>query len=767
MANNNILISRLALSAVVPWLIAMPSAAGVESVDVELEPFRLLLRDGSGSVVATGVLADTHPEVDSGIRFKGRWTRFEYAEPTTPRSYRVITDDGTTVSLDIEEGKAAISVRFVAPHGVERIGYAFGSPIGEQFFGVGSRFLSLDQRGRRIPDDDPKYAVSLPVLLSSRGYGLYLETEGAFAFDLAKTDPGAFWFSTLGSTLTFHVVRGADPMEVVRSFTALAGRPRRPPPAQLGVWKWRDWVFDELEVYEDASMMRSLDIPASVLMIDSPWSTEYNTYEFNPRQFPDPRRMIDTLHRMGYRVVLWTVPIINPASPNFTEAEARGYFAETETGDTALVPWWNPSGSPELGLDSGREGALIDFTNLQAVQWWQEQVAKVLALGVDGFKLDDGEMFFDDIVLSDGRRGADVKHLWSGLYHRAVAEIVDEYLGDDAILMARAAVVGSQRHITVYWPGDQTADFDMATGLPSVIISAQSSAISGFPVWTSDTGGYDSSPSPEVFARWLEMSALSPVMQVGGKSHHEPWLYNDVTESVFRRYAQLHTHLRRYLEHLVDEAVAEGSPIVRALFLEFPDDPRSWNEPYEYLLGPDLLVAPVYQAGTSRSVYLPPGRWLDFWGHQLFEGPTGIEAYPAPLDTIPLFVRVSPDAVPRLVVPLLEAQLDGFADRVRNHVLRGVKKLLITEPYNKMEQRLASFEERVAEVEPAAASTVFHRLLAEANGFRGFLAREEAAGGVSYHVRLTLDERLSEIERTARAVLKLRGLLGIEESDDP
>jgi len=342
-----------------------------------------------------------------------------------------------------------------------------------------------------------------------------------------------------------------------------------PPKWAFGMWKWRDWVWDEKEVYEDASMLQSLDIPASVIFIDSPWSNEYIDYEFNPEQFPDPERMISDLHEMGYKVLLWIVPYITPHAANYQEGHKRGYFVKTPEGEDYMVTWWKPSGSPELGVHSDRTGAMIDFTNPAAVSWWQGQLKKVVDLGIDGFKMDDGEQLPDDAILYNGRIGREMKQ-YPMLYYKAVHDLMEQEQPGDYVIKSRTAWPGSQQYVPVFWGADQNADWDMNKGLPSVIRGGQSMALCGFPYWGSDVGGYRWGPRKELFIRWAQFGAFCPIMEVGGKSYHEPWMFDSETVSIFRRYAQLHEHIFPYLWHYATVAAETGDPVIRPLFWHFP-----------------------------------------------------------------------------------------------------------------------------------------------------------------------------------------------------
>ncbi len=740
---------------------------GIESTDdiefktdllrlqIQRNPLKMVFKDNDGKILSESIQFDGNSELLFGLKMADGWDRIARIVNTDRGYLEGVTESGEEVNIFVKPIKPYLfEINIIPKHkSASSVGWGFKMFQDEKFRGMGQRFNGLELRGQEIPTHDQEYTVPTPFFLSSRGYGIYVETDGKFTFDLGTRDSLAYSFWIAGKSLKFYWIYGPKPDMVSKRYTELTGRMMLPPKWEFGLWKWRDWVWDESEVYEDAFMLRSLDIPATVILIDSPWSTEYITYEFNPRQFPDPKRLIDDLHGMGYRVLIWIVPFVNPAADNFKAAERKGYFVKNDKGETYMIKWWAPSGTKELGLESGGRGGMIDFTNPKAVKWWQKQIKKVVDLGIDGFKMDDCEQLPDDAVLFDGRKGNELKN-YPLLYNKAVHDLMQKEKHGDFVLIPRAGWPGSQKYVPAFWAGDQNSDWDFKKGLPSVIRGAQSMGLIGYPFWGSDIGGYRWSPSKELFIRWTQFGAFCPIMSVGGKSYHEPWMFDTETIRIFRRFAQLHSDLFPYIWRYAQKAVSEGIPLMRPLFWDFPEDPQAWEKEFEYLFGGELLVAPIYQPGNERSVYLPKGQWMDFWSSEIYDGPNNIQNYEVSLSQIPLFIRVSSEAEELLLSRLLVEQLRGFKDRIEE-IIRGEKKVLLKEPGKLFEKQLGGFEEQFPESASNISLEEVSNLERGVKDFRSFLLREYDNGAVPEFVRSTLIERLDMIRISIELYKKL------------
>ena len=533
--------------------------------------------------------------------------------------------------------------------------WSFAVVDDSSYYGFGERFDRLNHAhtilknaSRDVAGDKGSLTYQpIPFYMSLRGYGLWLDTTSEATFDLNVTEASRILVKCFGNKLRVVLFEGPRFPTILERFTALVGRQQLPPYWAFAPWKSRDYHRNEQDVHEDAARYRQLGLPASVLLIDSPWATNYNTYEFNPKQFDDARAMIARLHEEGYKLVLWHTPWINrqtappheqgfgemlapgPAA-NFAEAERQGYFIRRHDGSTYLGQWWKGT------------GALIDFTNPAATKWWQGQLAKAIALGADGFKNDDSEGdFIGDVAFAGGQDQREMRNRYSVEYNRAVAEILKERKGNDWVMFQRSGTIGSHM-LPLFWSGDNDATFSTNNGLPTVVTAGLNAGMSGISLWVSDLGGYNKSAryagDNVLFARWTQYSAFSPGMEVMSGMNLGPWDYGDEALRIFRAYSVLHMSLFPYRYAAAQESARTGLPMMRALVLMHQDDGDAREAGSEYYFGPDLLVAPVLSPVTQRAVYLPEGNWIDYWSGRRLSGRQTI-AVDAPLDRIPVFVR--------------------------------------------------------------------------------------------------------------------------------
>jgi alpha-D-xyloside xylohydrolase len=532
---------------------------------------------------------------------------------------------------------------------VEALAVDFFARADEHYLGFGERFNRVDQRGQEVDLWVTNGASGglaykpIPFVMSSAGYAARLLTSTRTLVRLARPDdPGVVSIRCEAQAFRFQVWTGKTFEALLSRYAALLGLPLYEAPVWVfGPWKSRDWtVEDQGTVEEDLRLPRQHKLAGSVKLIDAAWETALNSFEFN-QKFPDPEEMIAEARRSGYRMVLWISPWMHksdPPSPVYQFCAEKGFLIRNPLGEVSVHRLAN---SPDF------MGSCFDFTNPAAVAWWQEQIGRLVDLGVDGFKTDFGEQVPEDAVFFNGCTGRQMHNLFPLLYNQATYDGLSRKT--HGILLARSAWEGSQR-VCAIWAGDQSADFGPATGLPSVIIAGQNAGLSGFSNWASDVGGYFSQPSEEVFARWIEFGAFSPIMQIHGLGCHEPWNYSKPLLEIYRRYAQMHIDLFPYLYTFARRAAASGMPILRAMALAYPHDPNIWDDAmeYQYCFGSELLVAPVYSGpGNQRRLYLPFGEWRDFWTGQAFAGGQTIRVR-AELDEIPVFARAG------AVIPFLD-----------------------------------------------------------------------------------------------------------------
>lgn len=568
-----------------------------------------------------------------------------------------------------------VHLRQVAPGVVEitsiawEVGYwRFQVRDAASYYGLGERFDTLDHAHtvvKNLSTDNAGVKGSssykpIPFFMSTTGYGLWVDTTGEATFDLNASDGAEIAVDATTAKLRIVLFTGPEFPGILDRFTALAGRLTLPPYWAFAPWKARDYHQSDAQVKEDVDRNRELGLPASVILIDSPWETAYNDYKFNPKQFADAPAMVKYIHAQGYKLVLWHTPWINsksdppqeegfadkiaPLAENYQFAADQGLFVKNANGSPYVGHWWKG------------EGSLIDFTYPKAKQWWQDQVRQAIAAGADGFKDDDGEgnFFGAEVKFADGTDPRVMRNRYAVLYNNAMEELIQNDLKGNGVLLARSATVGANG-LGFLWGGDNQASFSPLNGLPTVVTAGLGAGLSGMPLWAADLGGYSATadtPNARLLERWTEYAAFSPIMEAMSSKNIGPWDFDandrggDANNGaaghealdIYRKYAVLHMSLFPYRYAAAQEAAKTGMPIMRALVLNYQNDARARTAKYEYLFGPDFLVAPVIDEGTQRPVYLPPGDWVDYWTGQPVAGGQVVVA-DAPPDAIPLWVR--------------------------------------------------------------------------------------------------------------------------------
>ncbi|MCX5400979.1 alpha-xylosidase [Streptomyces sp. NBC_00102] len=539
--------------------------------------------------------------------------------------------DGRRLTGVDRKGTAFATTPDGAHHMIAQLALA----VGENVYGLGERFTPFVKNGQVVDVWQADGGTSselayknIPFYLSSRGYGVFVNHPGKVAFEVGSESVGQVQFSVEDQTLEYYVVAGPTPKDVLARYTALTGRPALPPAWSFGLWLTTSFctAYDEETVTSFVEGMAERDIPLSVFHFDCFWMREYQWSDFlwDPDVFPDPEGMLARLKERGLRISMWINPYIAQKSALFAEGAEKGYLVRRPNGDVWQWDLWQP------GM------ALVDFTNPEATAWFQSKLKVLLDQGVDCFKTDFGERIPTDVVWHDGSDPERMHNYYAQIYNRAVFELLEKERGSgEAVLFARSATAGGQQ-FPVHWGGDCFASFNaMAESLRGGL----SLSLSGFGFWSHDIGGFEGTPDPDVFKRWVAFGLLSSHSRLHGNvSYRVPWEFGEEAVDVTRQFTLLKHRLMPYLYGAAAEAHRTGVPMMRPMLLEFPDDPATRTLDRQYMLGPDLLVAPVFSAEGEVEYYVPEGTWTHLLTGETVTGPVWRQETHG-FDSLPLYVR--------------------------------------------------------------------------------------------------------------------------------
>jgi alpha-D-xyloside xylohydrolase len=537
--------------------------------------------------------------------------------------------------------------------------------VGEAVYGLGERFGPVVKNGQSVDiwnedggTSSEQAYKNVPFYLTNRGYGVLVDNPGRVSFEVGSEVVSRTQFSVPGQTLSYLVIYGPTPKDVLRRYTALTGRPALPPAWSFGLWLTTSFTtsYDEATVTSFVDGMAERDLPLSVFHFDTFWMREFSwcDFEWDSRVFPDPPGMLKRLQDRGLRTCVWINPYIAQRSPLFAEGMANGFLVRKPDGDVWQWDRW------QAGM------GLVDFTNPAACAWFASKLKALLDMGVDAFKSDFGERVPLEVAWHDGSDPERMHNYYTQLYNKTVFDLLVAERGEtEAVLYARSATVGGQQ-FPVHWGGDSSATFE---SMAETLRGGLSLASSGFGFWSHDIGGFEGLPDPAVFKRWVAFGLLSSHSRLhGNHSYRVPWLFDEESVTVLRAFTHLKHRLMPYLFAAATQAHASGVPVLRPMILEFPDDPACVHLDRQYLLGDSLLVAPVFSAAGETTYYVPAGRWtrlgVDLSAGEVVEGPAWVQETHG-FDSVPLLVR--PGAV--LAVGSRTDKPDyDYADGVTLHV---------------------------------------------------------------------------------------------------
>ncbi|RCK69670.1 alpha-xylosidase [Desertihabitans brevis] len=511
-----------------------------------------------------------------------------------------------------------------------------GLSVGEQLFGMGERFAPFVRNGQSVDlwnsdggtSSDQAYK-NVPFYLSDRGYGVFVDHPERVSFEVGTEVVSRTQFSVEGEHLQYYVVAGPTPADVLDRYTRLTGRPGAVPDWSYGLWLSTSFTtsYDEQTVTSFVDGMAERDLPLSVFHFDCFWMRQFHWCDFvwDPATFPDPTGMLQRLRDKGLRISAWINPYIAQRSALFEEGREFGYLLRTTDGDVWQWDMW------QAGM------ALVDFTNPDAVEWYSSKLKTLLDQGVDAFKTDFGERIPTEGVRWHNGGDPERMHNWyAQAYNKAVHDLLVRERGEtEAVLFARSATAGGQQ-FPVHWGGDCESTFvSMAESLRGGL----SLGLSGFGYWSHDIGGFEGTPDPAVFKRWVAFGLLSSHSRLhGSSSYRVPWAFDEEAVDVTRQFTRLKMSLMPYLRRLGAEATERGLPVMRAMLLEHPGDRTARGLDTQYMLGDSLLVAPVLDAAGDVEYYLPAGTWTHLLTGERRQGPGWI-AERHGFDSLPLYVR--------------------------------------------------------------------------------------------------------------------------------
>ena len=538
------------------------------TVEIQRFPFRLILKDPRGKILT--------------------------------QSRHIIDNDSSQVKLlpfsFIKRG--ADNSRSVNP--------VFTLAPGERIYGCGESFTSLNKVGQKVhlsvtdpqgPETDGQYKP-VPFFFSNRGYGIFMHTSAPATCDFGQSYIGAQRLFMADEQIDLFVFFGS-PKDILNEYTDITGKSPMLPLWSFGTWMSRITYFSQEEGLDIARQLRRHKIPSDVIHFDTGWfGVDWQCdYEFAHDRFPDPVGMLRQLREQGFHTCLWQLPYFTPKNRFFSEIVAQNMHVRNADGG---MPY---------------EDAVLDFTNRQTVKWYQGKILGLLRQGVATIKCDFGEAAPYNGFYHNGRGGLYEHNLYPLRYNKALFEAVSQQYPGEGIIWARSAWAGSQRY-ALHWGGDAATT---NTGMLGDLRGGLSFGLSGFSFWSHDMGGFVTQSPEDIYRRWLPFGFLSSHTRAHGAPPTEPWLISESFTKAFRQAAEMKYRLMPYVYAQAKDCTLRGLPMVRALLVEFPEDPGAWLIEDEYMFGSQILVAPLMESGNERVVYLPSfgegqgvGSWIDY-----------------------------------------------------------------------------------------------------------------------------------------------------------
>ena len=543
------------------------------SLEIQKYPFRIVLRDGQGKLLT--------------------------------QTRHIIDNDSTQVKLlpfnfikrGSDNSRSINPVLMLSPN--------------ERIYGCGESFTSLNKVGQKVqisvvdpqgPETDGMYKP-VPFYFSNRGYGIFMHTSAPTTADFGASYIGAQRLFMGDETMDFFIFFG-EPKDVLNAYTDVTGKSPMLPLWTFGTWMSRITYFSQEEGLDIARKLRANKIPSDVIHFDTGWfGVDWQCdYEFAKDRFKDPVAMLKSMKKDGFHTCLWQLPYFTPKNR---------YFRELVDGGMAVH-----NGNGTLSY----EDAVLDLSNPKTVAWYQGKIANLIKQGVSVIKCDFGEAAPYDGIYASGKTGFYEHNLYPLRYNKALWQAVRDNTPDhEGVIWARSAWAGSQRY-PLHWGGDAATNEIGSVGMLGDLRGGLSFGLSGFSFWSHDMGGFVTKSPDDLYRRWLPFGFLSSHTRAHGAPPTEPWLISESFTKAFRQSAEMKYKLMPYVYAQAKDCSERGLPMVRALLVEFPDDPGAWFVEDEYMFGSQILVAPMLETGKSRTVYLPRGKWIDYQTGKVYEG---------------------------------------------------------------------------------------------------------------------------------------------------
>ena len=542
------------------------------SLEIQKYPFRIVLRDGQGKLLT--------------------------------QTRHIIDNDSTQVKLlpfnfikrGSDNSRSINPVLMLSPN--------------ERIYGCGESFTSLNKVGQKVqisvvdpqgPETDGMYKP-VPFYFSNRGYGIFMHTSAPTTADFGASYIGAQRLFMGDETMDFFIFFG-EPKDVLNAYTDVTGKSPMLPLWTFGTWMSRITYFSQEEGLDIARKLRANKIPSDVIHFDTGWfGVDWQCdYEFAKDRFKDPVAMLKSMKKDGFHTCLWQLPYFTPKNR---------YFRELVDGGMAVH-----NGNGTLSY----EDAVLDLSNPKTVAWYQGKIANLIKQGVSAIKCDFGEAAPYDGIYASGKTGFYEHNLYPLRYNKALWQAVRDNTPDhEGVIWARSAWAGSQRY-PLHWGGDAATNEIGSVGMLGDLRGGLSFGLSGFSFWSHDMGGFVTKSPDDLYRRWLPFGFLSSHTRAHGAPPTEPWLISESFTKAFRQSAEMKYKLMPYVYAQAKDCSERGLPMVRALLVEFPDDPGAWFVEDEYMFGSQILVAPMLETGKSRTVYLPRGKWIDYQTGKVYE----------------------------------------------------------------------------------------------------------------------------------------------------